>query len=457
MQVEDIKKYRKTPENAPQGDGTPLAEGRGVSTKFTAPSGMDVPRGKKGARKKQVRRALYVVAAVAAIAAITYGLTQLKPAAPTVESGTVYRGTVQRGQMLRQVRGPGTLVPENVRVVAAATEGRVERINVQPGTEVTAGTVLLELSNPELQQSTVDIEYQVRAAEAEYNNIRARLDSERLSQQAVAANVRAEYQQAKLQADTDEQLAKEGLVPALTLRLSRVRVDELANRYAIEQKRLEGTQRTAQAQLASQQARISQLKAQLGLRQSQVGTLKVIAGTNGVLQQMQVEVGQQITPGTNLARVVEPQQLKAELRIAETQAKDITIGQKAEIDTRNGIIPGHVSRIDPSPQNGTLAVDVALDGPLPQGARPDLSVDGTIELERLDNVLYVNRPAFGQPNSKVGMFKLEADGKTAVRVQVSLGRSSVSTIEILDGLREGDTVILSDTSQWDNYDRIRLN
>jgi HlyD family secretion protein len=247
------------------------------------------------------------------------------------------------------------------------------------------------------------------------------------------------------------------LIPPLTLRLSRVRVEELQNRYNIEQKRFEGTQKTAEAQIASQAARISQLKAQLQLRRSQVGTLRVLAGTNGVLQQMVVEVGQQVTPGTNLARVVEPQQLKAELRIAETQANGIILGQKAEIDTRNGIIPGRVSRIDPAAQNGTVTVDVALEGALPQGARPDLSVDGTIELERLDNVLYVGRPAFGQPNSTVSLFKLDPDGRGASRVQVKFGRASVNTIEVLEGLREGDRVILSDTSQWDSYDRIRLN
>jgi HlyD family secretion protein len=483
MRVEEIEKFREVKEDAAAGGGATsgmdiprgktktdappkFAAAGGADAprgktdapgKFTAPSGMDVARGGKAKRKKRIRLGLYAVFGLVAVVGITYGLTRLKPAAPSVEGATVFSDTAKRGQMLRQVRGPGTLVPENVRVIAAATEGRVERINVYPGTEVTAGTVLLELSNPELEQSTVDIEYQVRAAEAESNNIRARLESERLSQQALAANVRAEYQQAKLQSDTDEQLAKEGLIPALTLRLSRVRAEELANRYAIEQKRLEGTRRTAEAQLASQAARISQLKAQLGLRRSQVGTLRVLAGTNGVLQQMQVEVGQQVTPGTNLARVVEPQQLKAELRIAETQAKDIQLGQKAEIDTRNGVIPGRVSRIDPAAQNGTVTVDVALEGALPQGARPDLSVDGTIELERLDNVLYVGRPAFGQPNSTVKMFKLDPDGRAATLVQVRFGRASVNTIEVLEGLREGDRVILSDTSQWDSYDRIRLN
>jgi len=408
-------------------------------------------------RKRRVRVALYATVAIVAIAAITFGVARMKPAAPSVERSTALIDTVKRGQMLRQVRGIGTLVPQDIRVIAAATEGRVERVFVQPGTEVTAGTVLIELSNPELQQGTVDIEYQVRAAEADLNNIRARLESERMSQQAAAATVQAEYQQAKLQSDTDEELAKDGLIPAINLKLSRVRVADLANRYSIEKKRLEGTSKSAQAQLASQQARIAQLKAQLQLRQTQVATLRVLAGTNGVLQQMQVVVGQQVQPGTNLARVVEPQNLKAELRVAETQAKDISLGQQASVDTRNGIIPGHVVRIDPASENSTVRIDIALDAALPQGARPDLSVDGTIELERLDNILYVSRPAFGQAQSTIGMFKLEPGGQFAIRTQVKLGRSSVSTIEILEGLQEGDQVILSDTSQWDAFNRIRLN
>jgi HlyD family secretion protein len=425
--------------------------------RFEEVSSMDVPRGKNTKTKKRVRKIIYAVLGVAALALITIGLTRIKPAAPSVEGATLYKGTVARGEMLRQVRGAGTLVPENVRVIAAAQQGLVERVLVQPGTEVSAGTVLVELSNPELQQSSVDAEYQLRAAEAELNNIKAKLESDRLSQQAVTANVHAEYEQAKMQADADAQLAKEGLVPTLNLRLSKSRADELANRFAIEQKRLDGTKNTAQAQIASQAARISQLKALLELKHSQVGTLRVLAGTNGVLRDMQVKEGQQVTPGTELARVVEPQNLKAELHIADSQMKDIAVGQQASIDTRNGVVPGHVSRIDPAAQNGTVTVDVALDGALPQGARPDMSVDGTIDLERLENVLYVARPAFGQPNQTVGMFKLEADGKTAVRVQVKLGRSSVSNVEILEGLQEGDTVILSDTAQWDNYNRIRLN
>lgn len=418
---------------------------------------MDIQRKKTGARSRRFRTVIYAVIGLSTVALITLGVSRLKPAAPTVERGTLLIDTVKRGQMLRQVRGNGTLVPEDVRVIAASTQGRVERILVQPGTEVSAGTLLIELSNPELQQSSVDAEYQLRAAEADYNNLKVKLESDRMNQQVVAAGVHSEYEQAKLQLDTDETLAKDGLVAPLTLKLSRVRLAELANRYNLEQKRLDVSVKSAQAQLASQQARISQLQALLKLKQSQVGTLGVVAGTSGVLQQMQVEVGQQVTPGTNLARVVEPQHLKAELKIAETQAKDIHLGQQAEIDTRNGVIPGHVSRIDPAAQQGTVTVDVALDGQLPQGARPDLTVDGTVELERLDNVIYVGRPAFGQSQSAVTMFKLEADGKAAVRVPVKLGRSSVNTIEVLEGLQPGDQVILSDTAAWDAFNRILLN
>jgi HlyD family secretion protein len=418
---------------------------------------MDIKRKTSGARNRRLRTIIYVVFGLGAIALITLGVSRLKPAAPTVERGTLLIDTVKRGQMLRQVRGNGTLVPEDIRVIAASTQGRVERILVQPGTEVSAGTLLIELSNPELQQSSVDAEYQLRAAEADYNNLKVKLQSDRMNQQVVAAGVHSEYEQAKLQLDTDETLAKDGLVAPLTLKLSRVKLAELSNRYNLEQKRLDVSVKSAEAQLAAQQARISQQQALLKLKQSQVRTLGVLAGTNGVLQQMQVEVGQQVTPGTTLARVVEPQHLKAELKIAETQAKDIQLGQQADIDTRNGVIPGHVSRIDPAAQQGTVTVDVALDGQLPQGARPDLTVDGTVELERLTNVIYVGRPAFGQSQSAVSMFKLESDGKSAVRVPVKLGRSSVNTIEVVEGLQPGDQVVLSDTSAWDAFNRILLN
>jgi HlyD family secretion protein len=418
---------------------------------------MDIPRKKASTLNRRLRTALYIVLGLGAISLITFGVSRLKPAAPTIERSTVWVDTVKRGPMLRQVRGTGTLVPEDIRVIAAATQGRVERVLARPGTEVSAGTVLIELSNPELQQTSVDAEYQLRAAQADYNNLKVKLESDRMTQQAAAASVHSDYQVAKLQSDTDEALAKDGYIPSLNLKLSRVRVEELQNRYTLEQKRLEVNVKSTEAQLASQQARISQLQALMSLKHQQVQTLKVLAGTNGVLQQMQVEVGQQVTPGTNLARVVEPQHLKAELKIAETQAKDIQIGQKAEVDTRNGVIPGHVSRIDPAATQGTVTVDVALDGELPQGARPDLTVDGTVELERLNEVVFVGRPAFGQTQATVSMFKLEDGGKSAVRVPVKLGRSSVNTIEILEGLQPGDQVILSDTSTWDEFKRLRLN
>ena len=392
-----------------------------------------------------------------AISVITLGVSRLKPAAPSLERATALIETVKRGPMLRDVHGTGTLVAEDIRVIAASTAGRVERVLVHPGTPVNPRTILVELSNPELQQSAVDTEYQLRAAEAEQKNLKVRLESDRMTQEAAAATVRAEYQQAKLQLDADEELAKQGVLPALSLNLSRVRTEDLANRYQIEQKRLEVRKRSEEAQLAAQQARNSQLQALLKLKQEQVLNLRVAAGTSGVLQQMTAEEGQQVVPGTNLARVVEPQHLKAELKIAETQVKDIQIGQKSQIDTRNGIIPGHVSRMDPAAQQGTFTVDVALDGELPAGARPDLTVDGTIELERLDDVIYISRPAFGQAQSTIKMFKLDDDGKTATRVQVKLGRSSVSAVEILEGLQPGDRVIISDTSSMDAFDHIRLN
>ncbi len=394
---------------------------------------------------------------LAAISVITLGVSRLKPAAPSLEVSTALIETVKRGPMLRDVHGTGTLVAEDIRVIAASTAGRVERVLVHPGTAVNPRTILVELSNPELQQSAVDTEYQLRAAEADQKNLKVRLESDRMTQEAATATVRAEYQQAKLQLDADEDLARQGVLPALSLKLSRVRTEDLANRYQIEQKRLEVKKRSDEAQLAAQQARNSQLQALLKLKQEQVQNLSVRAGTNGVLQQMTAEEGQQVVPGTNLARVVEPQHLKAQLKIAETQIKDVQVGQKAQIDTRNGIIPGHVSRMDPAAQQGTFTVDVALEGELPAGAAPDLTVDGTVELERLNDVIYISRPAFGQAQSTIKMFKLDEDGKAATRVQVKLGRSSVNAVEILEGLQPGDRVIISDTSSMDAFDHIRLN
>ncbi|HET6373643.1 MAG TPA: HlyD family efflux transporter periplasmic adaptor subunit [Candidatus Polarisedimenticolia bacterium] len=417
---------------------------------------MDIARPDVTAQKRR-RRLLYGAIGAAVIVIITAGLSRLEPAAPTVERSTVLIDTVKRGPMLRQVRGSGTLVPESIRWIPAVTEGRVERILVLPGTAVKADTILLELSNPELQVTAAETESAVRAGEAELKNLKVQLHSQLLNQQAQAAMVRSSYHQAKLQAEANAELAKSGLVAPLTLKLSQVTADELADRAEIEQKRLEISAEAAEAQVTVQQSRLEQLRATARLRHQQVEALKVRAGFDGQVQQVPVEVGQQIAPGANLARVAEPGRLKAEVRIAETQTRDIEMGLVASIDTRNGVIPGRVVRIDPASENGTVTVDIALEGPLPRGARPDLTVDGTIELERLDNVLHVGRPAFGQEKSTVGLFRLTADGREAYRAQIKLGRSSVNTVEILEGLNEGDQVVLSDMSAWDAFDRVRLN
>jgi HlyD family secretion protein len=416
---------------------------------------MDVPR-KSAARKKRIKRILYGLMAAVGIAGVTIWVSRLKPAAPSVDSPTVWIDTVKRGSMLRQVRGLGTLVPEEIRWIPATTQGRVEKILVKPGTSVRADTVLLELSNPEAEQALLDAESQLKGAENELTSLGVRMQRQLLDQKAAAATVGADYKTAKLQAEVNEDLAKHGLIGDLALNVSRVRAEELQTRNQIELDRLAISSREVDAQLAQQKEVVEQRRTMYNLRRSQVEALKVRSGIDGQLQLMQVQVGQQVTPGTNLARVADPTKLKAEIRIAETQNKDIQIGQPVTVDTRNGLVQGTVSRIDPSVQNGTIGVDVALEGDLPKGARPDLTVDGTIELERLDDVLYVGRPVHGQERSTIGLFKIEADGHTAVRVQVKLGKSSVNTIEILEGLKEGDRVILSDTSQWDNNDRLRL-
>jgi len=416
---------------------------------------LDIARPSQAGRKRLLRFA-YAGGGLVAVLLITLGLSRLKPAAPTVERGSVWIDTVRRGPMLRQVRGLGTLVPEEIRWIPALTEGRVERILVQPGTAVRRDTVVLELSNPQLDLAALDVTWQLKAAEAETINLKVRLESQRLDQVAATATVEASQKQARLQADADEALAHEGLVSDLNLKISQSRALELTTRLEIEKKRLEINTEAITAQLAVQEARLEQLRALSALKRREVEALRVRAGIDGVLQQLPVEVGQQIAPGATLAKVTVPGRLKAELRIAETQAKDIQLDQVASIDTRNGIVPGRVIRIDPAVQNGTVKVDVALEGALPKGARPDLSVDGTIELERLADVLQVGRPAFGQEQSTVGLFRLQ-DGGEASRVQVKLGRSSVNLVEIVEGLNEGDQVILSDTSTWDAFDRIRLN
>ena len=421
-----------------------------------AVSFMDIKRPAKSKLKKRIRTAMLIVVGLAAIGGITFGLTKLKPAAPTLDRSTAVIDTVKRGQMLREVRGIGTLVPQLTRWVPAPADGRVEKILIQAGVEVRSETVIVELSNPQMEQQAMDAEFQVKAAQADEETLRVRLESENMTQQSAIASINAEYSQAKLQLDTDEVLAKQGLVPDILLKVSRVHVLDLANRLRVEQQRLGISGKSTKAQINAQESRLQQLRALAKLKRDQVEALKVRAGTNGVLQQVSVQVGQQVTPGFNIARVADPASLKAELKIAETQIKDVKLGQPVAVDTRNGIIQGQVLRIDPAAREGTFTVDVALTGPLPSSARPDLSVDGTIELERLSNVLYVDRPAFGQGQQTVGLFRLNPDGQEAIRTQVTLGRSSVSTIEIVSGLREGDQVILSDTSSMDSYNRIRV-
>ncbi len=417
---------------------------------------MDVPR-KNGSRNRRIKRIIYFVVAVCAIGGITYAVSKLKPAAPSVDSQTMLMDNVKRGTIPRQVRGIGTLVPEEIRWIPAQSDGRVEQLPVKPGAEVSPDTVLVVLSNPQLEQTTLEAGTQLKAAEADYSSLKVRLERQVLDQKATSATVQSEYSQAKMQAEVNESLYKQGLLAEILWRTSKVRADELATRKEIEEKRMAIMADEVKAQMAAQDAQLEQRRALFKMRQEQVSQLRVRAGMRGVVQVVQVQVGQQVTAGTNLTRIADPSLLKAELRIAETQVRDIALEQMASIDTRNGVIQGKVSRIDPSAQNGTFTVDVRLEGELPKGARPDISVEGTIELERLENILYVGRPVYGQERSTVGIFKVDPDGKGAARVQVKLGRTSVNVIEILEGLKEGDRIILSDTASYDNVDRIRLN
>jgi HlyD family secretion protein len=417
---------------------------------------MDIKRPDQ-TKAKRKKRILMGAGALVVVAGITVLLARLKPAAPTVERNLVWIQAVQRGPMLRQVRGLGTLTPEDIRWVAARTPGRVDKIILRPGAIVTPDSVILELANPDVQQGAIAADSQLQAAEAELVNLKVQLESGVLAAESTAAGAKADYEQSKLRAEVNQQLNSDGLLSDLELRLAKVTAEQAATRNNIEQKRFAFSKDSVTPQLAVKNAEVDRLRAQARLRHEELDALQVRAGMSGVLQLLPVDVGQQVQPGTNLARVANPTKLKAEVRIAETQAKDITIGQVAQIDTRNGIVEGHVVRVDPSVQNGTVTVDVTLTGELPRGARPDLSVDGTIELERLDNVVFVGRPAFGQEKSTVGIFKLDPDGVYATRTQVELGRSSVNTIEIVKGLQPGDRVILSDMSPWDSNERIKLN
>ena len=416
---------------------------------------VDIARPASVKRQKKIRRAIYAAVGLLAIVLITVGVSRLKPAAPGVERSTVWIDTVKRGDMVRQIRGSGTLVPEDIRWINTTTQGRVERIVLRPGAHVTPDSVIMELSNPDLRQSVMDAQLAHASAVAAFANRKAELESQLLTQEAAVATVESNFKQAELVLAANEELYKATLISELQLKQYRGQRDELKGRLAADQKRLEIARAGVKSQLAPQEAEISQRKAAYDLRVQQLENLKVRAGMNGVLQIVPVEVGATVGPVTNHARVADPTTLKAELRIAETQTKDITIGQIAEVDTRNGVVAGRVSRIDPAATNGTVGVDITLEGQLPPGSRPDLSVDGTVRLEKLDNVIFVGRPAFGQEEGTVSLFKLMPNGE-AVRTTIKLGKSSVNTIEIKEGLQPGDQVILSDMSSYDQFDRVRI-
>jgi HlyD family secretion protein len=418
---------------------------------------MDIarPEFKERKRRRQIATAAVVVVVVAALTVVVY---RLRPAAPTVERGTVWTDSVKRGSMLRQVRGIGSLVPsqESVLQIPAETEATIIRIRMLPGSLVNADSILVEMSDPQVEQAAVDAHLQWKAAEAEYQSQRMKLESDLMNQKAGAATVKADYNTTQLQSQTDKALYDLGVISGLAYKASKSKADELTIRNGLEDQRLESTQKAIDAQLAQMQAKVDQMRVLAELKQKQLDALKVRAKIEGVLVELPLHVGQHVTPGTMLAKVVQPNHLMAELKVAETQARDVQIGEPASVDTHNGVIAGTVMRVDPGVQNGTVTVDVKLVGDLPKGARPDLSVDGTIDLERLDNVLYVGRPAFGQENSTISLFRLDGDGRDATRVPVKVGRASVNSIQVIEGLHEGDTVVLSDMSRWDNTDRIRL-
>jgi len=419
---------------------------------------MDIarPEFKRQKRRKQI---IGVTIGIICLGLVTIGVSRLKPAAPTVERSTVWTDTVKRGSMLRQVRGLGTLIPsqEFIRQIPAETEATVVRIRMLPGSKVQADTILLEMSNPQVEQAALDARLQLKAAEAALQSQHVKLQSDLMNQKAGAATVTADYSQAQRQSETDKALYDLGVISGLAYKNSKSKADELTTRNNIEGERLDINQKAIESQIAEQQARVDQIRALSELKAKQLHALRVRAGIEGILVDLPLQVGQHVLPGAMLAKVVQPDHLMAALKVAETQARDVQIGQPALVDTHNGTVAGAVTRVDPAVQNGTVTVDVKLTGELPKGARPDLSVDGTVDLERLDDVLYVGRPAFGQESSTISLFKLDADGKGAVRVPVKVGRASVNSIQVLEGLHQGDTVILSDMSRNDNTDRIRLD
>jgi RND family efflux transporter MFP subunit len=418
---------------------------------------MDIARPELKQQKRR-RQIIWSAVALIVLVGVTVGISRLKPAAPTVDRSTIWTDTVKRGSMLRQVRGLGSLIPshEDVRQIPAETEATVIRIDKLPGSQVTADTILVEMSNPQLEQEALDAQLQVRAAEAELSSLKVKLDSDLMTQKAGAATVSADYNEAQRQAQTDKALYDLGVISGLAAKASEGKAQEMDTRDKIEDQRLKINEEAIKSQMAVQQAKVDEMRALAELKQQQLGRLKVKAGVDGVLVELPLQVGQHVLPGSELAKIVQPNHLMAELKIPETQARDVQIGEPASIDTHNGVIAGEVSRVDPAVQNGTVTVDVKLTGELPKGARPDLSVDGTIDLEKLENVLYVGRPAFGQENSTISMFRLDPSGNGAARAQVKTGRASVNLIQIDSGLKEGDTVILSDMSRWDNTDRVRL-
>ena len=413
---------------------------------------MDIPR--KAVKSR--RRWVFGAAAIAVLALATAALARVGPAAPTVESATLWTDTVRRGDMARQVRGPGTLVAEDIRWISAVTQGRVESKLVQPGTAVTPGTVLLTLSNPDVERQALEAQRQLTAAQAELTTLRNNLQNQLLTQQGTVAQVQAQYNQARRQAESAEGLASQNMVSAQELAKARDDAADLQTRLAVERQRLEFQRSSMRQQLAAQESQVSMLRRLAEFNQGQIASMQVRSPSAGVLQELPVELGQWVNSGATLAKVVQPGRLKAVLRISETQARDLTVGQKASVDTHNGVVPGHVARIDPAAQNGTVTVDVALDAPLPRGARPDLSVDGTIEIDRLANVLHVGRPSYGQAEGSLAMFVVQPGGGEARRATVRLGRGSASTVEVLSGLNPGDVVILSDMSPYEGNDRVRL-
>jgi HlyD family secretion protein len=421
---------------------------------------MDVPK-PFAARNRRRRQIFVALIGLIVTGGITMGVTRLKPAIPSVERSSVWVDAVKRGSMVRQVRGLGTLTPDEIRWIPTLTDGRVEKILLRPGTPVKADTLLVVLSNPAVEQLAFDAEWKLRAEEAQYHNLEVTLQSQVLDQEANTAKAEQDAEDARMKASTDAELAKVNVVSEQARKISAGSARSLTIRADIEEKRYANAKKQLEAQLAAERAKVEEARAVYELQTKQKNMLQVRGGMDGILQELSfngnsLQEGQQVSAGTTIAKVANPKRLKAELKIPESQAKDVQLGQAAQVDTHNGLIQGRVIRIDPSVQNGTRTVDVALEGDLPAGAVPDLSVDGTIDLERMANVLFVSRPAFGEEKSTIAIFKLERDGKTASRVQVNAGRSSVNSIEILRGLQEGDQVILSDTSRWDQYERIRL-